>query len=464
MLFNSYNFILAFLPISLLLFYTVNRRCAKGGKIILLLLSVFFICCNGIYHGAVAVGSALTNFFICKQMSGNERHRKSLLTLGILFNVGLLCIFKYIPLAGVSLAFPLGVSFYCFQQIAFLVDQYHESTPVTLMDYSLFVLFYPKAVQGPIPYGGELLPQFQQHSAGGFSFERLSQSLYLFAIGLAKKVLVADSFAIIADYGFGAAKTLTAFEALLTILAYSLQLYFDFSGYSDMAVAVGRMFGFELPVNFDSPYKAKNITDFWRRWHITLSRFLTKYIYIPLGGNRKGVVRTCLNILIVYLVSGIWHGTGATFLIWGLLHALASIAYRLLKKFYDRIPNPIQWLTQFVFINITWVFFRASSLETAGVLLERLWKGKWLFAINVELTESLLQPTFISIAAQFLPVPVVVLLGFAGALGIVVFAKNSTERSRDFHPSIRSLCITYLLLLISILSLAGVSGFLYTNF
>jgi hypothetical protein len=166
----------------------------------------------------------------------------------------------------------------------------------------------------------------------------------------------------------------------------------------------------------------------------------------------------------VYLVSGIWHGTGATFLIWGLLHALGSIAYRLLKKFYDRIPNPIQWLTQFVFINITWVFFRASSLETAGVLLERLWKGKWLFAINVELTESLLQPTFISIAAQFLPVPVVVLLGFAGALGIVVFAKNSTERSRDFHPSIRSLCMTYLLLLISILSLAGVSGFLYTNF
>ena len=464
MLFNSYTFILAFLPVSLLLFYMVNRRCAKGGKLVLLLLSVIFVCCNGIYHGAVAVGSTLVNFVICKQMTGKREQQKGLLTLGILFNVVLLGIFKYIPLAGVPLSFPLGVSFYCFQQIAFLVDQYRESTPVTLMDYSLFALFYPKAVQGPIPYGSELLPQFQQHSTGGFSFERLSQSLYLFAIGLAKKVLVADSFAIIADYGFEAVKTLTAFEALLTILAYSLQLYFDFSGYSDMAVAVGRMFGFELPVNFDSPYKAKNITDFWRRWHITLSRFLTKYIYIPLGGNRKGVVRTCLNILIVYLVSGIWHGTGATFLIWGLLHALASIAYRLLKKFYDRIPNPIQWLTQFVFINITWVFFRASSLETAGMLLERLWQGKWSFAINAELAESLLQPTFISVAAQFLPVPVVVLLGFAGALGIVVFAKNSTERSRDFHPNIRSLCMTYLLLLISILSLAGVSGFLYTNF
>ena len=170
-------------------------------------------------------------------------------------------------------------------------------------------------------------------------------------MGLAKKVLVADKFALIADHGFGVIGSLTAFEALLTILAYTFQLYFDFSGYRDMAVAVGWMFGIDLPLNFNSPYKATNITDFWRRWHITLSRFLTRYIYIPLGGNRRGLLRTCLNILVVYLVSGIWHGTGATFLIWGLLHAAASIAYRLAKEPYDRLPGFLRWGIQFSFIN-----------------------------------------------------------------------------------------------------------------
>lgn len=327
-----------------------------------------------------------------------------------------------------------------------------------------FLYCFPKAVQGPIPYGSELLPQLQDSASRKFQFERFSRCLYLFAIGLAKKVLLADNFAIIADYGFGAIKTLSAFEALMTILAYTFQLYFDFSGYSDMAIAVGGMFGIDLPENFDSPYKAKNITEFWHRWHITLSRFLTKYIYIPLGGNRKGPVRTYINILIVYLVSGIWHGTGATFLVWGLLHAAASIAYRLLKKFYDRIPGAVQWFVQFVFINVTWVFFRAPNLEAVGQLFGRLTVGSWMPAINATLTESLLQPTFISVAARFLPIHTVVLIGFACALAMVVFSKNSNERSQVFRPSIRTFVATYFLLVFSILSLSGVSSFLYTNF
>lgn len=332
------------------------------------------------------------------------------------------------------------------------------------MDYSLFVLFFPKAVQGPIPYSSELLPQLQKAATGGFQFERFAGALFLFYMGLAKKVLLADKFAIIADYGFGAIGTLTSFEALLTILAYTFQLYFDFSGYSDMAVAVGWMFGIDLPVNFDSPYKAKNITEFWRRWHITLSRFLTKYIYIPLGGNRRGFLRTYLNILIVYLVSGIWHGSGFNFLVWGLLHAAASIAYRLLKRPYDRLPGVLQWGIQFAFINVTWVFFRAPSLGAAGALLSRLAAGSWMPGINAELAESLLQPTFISVAAQFLPIHIVVLLGFASALVMVATAKNSTEHSRDFRPGFGSLAATYILLVAGILSLSGVSSFLYTNF
>lgn len=464
MLFNSYSFVLAFLPLSLVLFYTISSRSPQAGKLVLLLLSLIFVSSSGIYHGLIALGSTLVNYCICRQMRTAVAGKKGLLTAGILFNISLLCFFKFAPVFGLSIAFPMGLSFYCFQQIAFLADSYNQAADVSLTDYSIFVLFFPKVVQGPIPYGSELLPRLHRPAEGGFRFERFSSTLYLFAMGLAKKVLLADKFAIIADHGFSSIGMLTSFEALLTILAYTFQLYFDFSGYSDMAVAVGRMFGIELPENFNSPYKARNITDFWRRWHITLSRFLTKYIYIPLGGNRRGTLRTWLNILIVYLVSGIWHGTGATFLVWGLLHAAASIAYRLLKKPYDRLPGPLQWCIQFAFINVTWVFFRAPSLQAAGALLRRLCAGIWTPTINAELAESLLQPTFISLVSQFLPVHITVLLGFAAAMAMVVSAKNSTERSLDFRPGFATLLATYLLLLCSILSLAGVSSFLYTNF
>ena len=309
MLFNSYSFILAFLPLALVLYHIAGKFGSRAGKLVLLACSLFFISSTGPVHGLIALGSILVNFFLCRLMARMPGRKQLLLTAGILFNTMLLCLFKYVP----GLGLPLGISFYCFQQIAFLADSYRKTSDVSLTDYSLFVLFFPKAVQGPIPYGAELLPQLRDMKPG-FRFDRFSRSLFLFSLGLAKKVLLADKFAIIADHGFASIGALTGYEALLTILAYTLQLYFDFSGYSDMAVAVGWMFGIELPWNFDSPYKAKNITDFWRRWHITLSRFLTKYIYIPLGGSRTGTVRTFVNILIVYLVSGIWHGTGMTFL------------------------------------------------------------------------------------------------------------------------------------------------------
>ena len=459
MLFNSYSFILAFLPLVLVLYHIAGKFGSRAGKLVLLACSLFFISSTGPVHGLIALGSILVNFFLCRLMARMPGRKQLLLTAGILFNTMLLCLFKYVP----GLGLPLGISFYCFQQIAFLADSYRETSDVSLTDYSLFVLFFPKAVQGPIPYGAELLPQLRDMKPG-FRFDRFSRSLFLFSLGLAKKVLLADKFAIIADHGFASIGALTGYEALLTILAYTFQLYFDFSGYSDMAVAVGWMFGIELPWNFDSPYKAKNITDFWRRWHITLSRFLTKYIYIPLGGSRTGTVRTFVNILIVYLVSGIWHGTGTTFLVWGLLHAAASIAYRLVKKPYDRLPGALQWCLQFAFVNLTWVFFRAPSLRAAGALLGRLTAGGWTLSINAELAESLMQPTFLSVPAQFIGIHAAVLLAFVGALALVAFARNSRELAQRFRPGWLTLLATYLLLLCSILSMSGVSSFLYTNF
>ena len=276
--------------------------------------------------------------------------------------------------------------------------------------------------------------------------------------------MIADKFGIFADYGFGSISSLTSYEALLTILAYTFQLYFDFSGYSDMAVGIARMFNFDLPANFNSPYKAKNISDFWKRWHITLTRFLTKYIYIPLGGNRKGIVRTYLNILIVYLVSGIWHGTGVTFLVWGLLHGIATVLYRIFKKQFDAVPSVIQWVLTFVFVNITWVFFRADSVDSALALLRQVFVGGWSIQINAALTESLLQPTFISVLSMLATIDVAVLICFVLALVTVVATKNSNEKTLLMRTSMGTLIFTYILLAISILSLSGVSSFLYTNF
>ena len=304
MLFNSHEFILLFLPLALICYFAVNRISSKVGKWTLLLFSIAFVAFQGVYHAVVVIFSTLINFCLNKLMQRTPRskYRKCILAVGVIVNVAGLAVFKYPAVFGGTWMLPLGISFYTFQQIAFLVDCYH-GTKMDFQEYAIFTLFFPKIVQGPIPYAHEILPAFSDETRRRINFENVSKGIYLFAIGLAKKVMIADKFGIFADYGFGSIRSLTSYEALLTILAYTFQLYFDFSGYSDMAVGIARMFNFELPENFNSPYKAKNISDFWKRWHITLTRFLTKYIYIPLGGNRKGKARTYFNKLIVLITS-----------------------------------------------------------------------------------------------------------------------------------------------------------------
>jgi len=465
MLFNSHEFILIFLPVALICYFCMNRTSRTAGKWTLLLLSVVFVAFQGIYHAVVAVLSTLINFGIGQLMHHDSlsKYKKKIFVIGIALNVAGLAVFKYPMMFNGIWMLPLGISFYTFQQIAFLVDCY-RGTNVGFQDHALFTMFFPKIVQGPIPYANELIPAFSDSSRSCFNFENFSKGVYLFAIGLTKKVMIADKFGIFADYGFVNISSLTSYEALLTILAYTFQLYFDFSGYSDMAVGIARMFNFDLPINFNSPYKAKNISDFWKRWHITLTRFLTKFIYIPLGGNRKGLVRTYLNIFVVYLVSGIWHGTGVTFLVWGLLHGVATVLYRIFKKQFDAVPSVIQWVLTFVFVNITWVFFRADSVSSALDLLRQVFVGGWSININAALTESLLQPTLISLMSRLVTFKFAILIWFAVALVMVVAPKNSNEKTLAFRANARSLIFTYILLVISILSLSGVSSFLYTNF
>ena len=467
MLFNSYIFILVFLPIVLLLYFGVNRfKKFALGKWILIAASLVFLGYYSLVGVMILVVSIAINFVMNKWIAkSNGKSKKTLLTIGVVGNVMFLGFFKYTGLFAENIIMPLGISFYTFQQIAYMVDAYRgEVEDCCFGDYLLFVSYFPKLIQGPIAYHNELLPQFRDEEKKQLDFHNFSKGIALFAQGLCKKVLLADNFGKIVDYGYSSITSLNSFEAILVIVGYTLQLYFDFSGYCDMAMGVSGMLNIELPWNFNSAYKAKNISDFWKCWHMTLTRFLTKYIYFPLGGNRKGVLRTYINIMVVYLVSGLWHGVGYTFVIWGILHGAASVLYRVFKKTFDRIPGFIQWTMTFLFINVSWVFFRAPSINDALKVMKQVAVGGWQFAINAELTETLLQPTLISIPSQFLPIQIVIICAVLIAILTCVFLKNNLERMKNFKPTFKWLVAIYVLLVVGIVSLSGVSTFLYTNF
>ena len=402
--------------------------------------------------------------------------RKKIVVLGVVANVLLLGYFKYFDFLiqninqifdssfdYLQIALPLGISFFTFQQISYLVDTSRgEQTGESFVDYVLFVTFFPQLVAGPIVSHDEILPQLASKENKRFRSDNMVQGIIAFSIGLFKKVIVADNLGKIVTYGYQHIPQLNSFEAFLTIIAYTLQIYFDFSGYCDMATGIGLMFNIKLPMNFNSPYKSTTILEFWKRWHITLTRFLTKYIYIPLGGNRKGTIHTYLNIFLVFLISGIWHGAGYTFIIWGILHGLASMLCRVFAKQVSKIPKWINWLLTFIFLNFTWVIFRADSISQAGLLIRRLTVGG--FEINEELTETLLQPTFISVPYQFLPFVFVIIVYIVVSLAVCIFCKNTNELVEKKSTSVQSLLATLCLFILSIISLSGVSTFLYFNF
>lgn len=309
--------------------------------------------------------------------------RKSILTFAILANIGLLAYFKYtdflienINLATnsnielLNLALPLAISFFTFQQIAYLVDSYRKETKeFDFLNYSLFVTFFPQLIAGPIVHHKEMMPQFDNIRNKVINYRNISMGVFIFSIGLFKKVVIADTFAIWASNGFDTAITLNFFEAWATSLSYTFQLYFDFSGYTDMAIGLGLLFNIKLPINFNRPYTAINIQEFWKRWHITLSRFLKDYVYIPLGGNRQSSFRTYRNIMATFILGGIWHGAGWTFIFWGLLHGVGLVIYRFWNKLGIKLWTWLAWLITFNFINIAWIFFRAKKWDDATKVL-----------------------------------------------------------------------------------------------
>ena len=402
-----------------------------------------------------------------------------LLGAGVVFNLGLLGYFKYSDffiinfnrvtggeVALLHLALPLAISFYTFQQIAYLVDSYrHETKEYDFLNYAVFVTFFPQLIAGPIVHHAEMMPQFARLKNKVKNYYHIALGLFIFSIGLFKKVIIADTFAIWATKGFDVAEKLNMLEAWATSLSYTFQLYFDFSGYTDMAIGIALLFNIKLPINFFSPYKATNIQDFWRRWHITLSRFLKAYLYIPLGGNRKGEVRTYINLFATFVLGGIWHGAGWTFVLWGMLHGAGMVIHRAWQKLGFKMNTLLAWFITFNFINITWVFFRAINFDSAMKVLHGMFMGPLILPASLEgYVESIKSLGFtLGHWSQLYKGETYMGIWMFGALMIVLLLPNSMQMRKKFQPNLFFMGLTILFFL-SIFMLYRKSEFIYFNF
>jgi D-alanyl-lipoteichoic acid acyltransferase DltB (MBOAT superfamily) len=374
MLFNSTDFVVGFLPATLAGVYLLALLFGSfEARIWMLVANAFFYAWWNPVFLMLLVGSILMNFFFGAKIRKTQACREWLIA-GLVFNLGLLAFFKYsdflarmigmgLPFGGVEL--PLGISFFTFQQIMFIVDTYREGgAEVSLVDYACFVSFFPHLIAGPIVRPKNIIPQFYNFQPLTNWKQNLVEGLEIVLLGLAKKLVLADGLAQFSDPGFAAAALhdrLTLVEAWVALLAYGLQIYFDFSGYSDMAIGLARMFGIDFPQNFCSPYRARNISDFWKRWNISLSSFLRDYLYIPLGGNRRGEVRRTFNVIATMLLGGLWHGAALRFILWGGLHGAFLILHGWFKRTGIRLPPFLAQAITLAAVLIAWVPFRASS-------------------------------------------------------------------------------------------------------
>ena len=493
MLFNSYIFIFAFLPLSLLIYHGLRQAGLERCSILVLtLLSLFFYGWWNPAYLLLLVPLTVANYVIAKCIIAYRGYRppiaKTLLMIGLAGNMGVLGYFKYanffidnlnalfgLDLFLAQIVLPLGISFFTFQKIAFLMDVYRGKVDhLNLLDFSLFVSFFPQLIAGPIVHHSEVLPQFRQK--GGIPGQYITMGVTIFTIGLAKKVLLADTAALYATPQFVAAAAgakLSFLAAWSGALAYTAQLYFDFSGYSDMAIGAALLFGIKLPVNFASPYKAPSIIDFWRLWHMTLSRFLRDYLYISLGGNRHGRVRRYINLLLTMLVGGLWHGANWTFVIWGGLHGIYLVinyAWRAIRPRiggFHRSINPIEvWFGQaltFVAVVIAWVFFRAADAGTAMGMLYSM-AGLHEMGIMPFDNEALAVIVLLLLIAWLAP-NTQEFTGYVGPTGTYgECAAPATPIRLWWQPTLRWATIMGCLFAIAVASLSRISEFIYFQF
>lgn len=511
MLFNSYVFLLGFLPATLLGFFLFGRVSKTAGALWLAGASVFFYGWWDTRYIPLLAASICGNYWAGAYIArrpGSDKGRRGLF-LAIAANLGLLAYYKYAdffissgnaifalqtPLQHVVL--PIGISFFTFTQIAFVADAYVGKVRETrFIHYVLFVTYFPHLIAGPVLHHKEMMPQFDETSNYRPSAENFAVGVTIFAIGLAKKVLIADSLAVHVSPGFSAgAAPQTLISAWAIALAYTFQLYFDFSGYSDMAIGLSRMFGVRLPVNFNSPYKAENIADFWRRWHMTLSRFLRDYLYIPLGGNRQGPARRRLNLMLTMLLGGLWHGAGWNFVIWGGMHGTFLVLQQLWSGVTARLRvKPATTATKFFSTGLTfaavvfaWVYFRAPDLATANRIAAGM-LGAWGIALPEPVMQALgpIRGVFESVGVSTLAgggaafvevwswIACAALIAFVGPntqellaryRPVLESVRSRAPRALEWRPSRRFALLAGLVLAAGVLSLSRPTEFLYFQF
>jgi len=484
MLFNSYLFIFIFLPISLLVWFFLNHRGKdKAAQVFLVAMSLWFYAYFNYSYIWIILASCCFNFGCSLLIEKFPLQKKRIGVLGIIGNLGILFYYKYfdffieninflfhkdIPLFHILL--PLGISFFTFQQLSYVIDRMKgEAVHYGLLDYLSFVTFFPQLIAGPIVLHTELIPQFQDKEKRKFDVDNFTDGCVQAIMGLGKKVLIADTLGLVVNNAYDYRYYMTTWSVIVFILAYAFELYFDFSGYCDIAMGIGKMFNFDIPANFRSPYRSHSIKEFWNRWHMTLSRFFITYVYIPLGGSRKGKRRQMVNIIIVFLLSGLWHGASWNYVMWGFLNGLGVIVSSLRKK--PSRHKFLSWLGTFSYFLFTLIFFRCESMKDVGIILKGLVNPvgvKFIYdmAQNMNIPELYL---FKQASEMFFPgyQGFVYLAAFILLMIICIFllrGKSPEEIVIEGKYSTKMAVMLAVIFIWSVISLSGVSTFLYFNF
>jgi D-alanyl-lipoteichoic acid acyltransferase DltB (MBOAT superfamily) len=489
MLSNSYSFIFIFLPLVATVYFLLHRYFAvKWPRLFLLLASLCFMSFWNVYFALVLICSVLFNYAGGSALSISTerggRNKKLIFIAAIAANILFLGFFKYsnffldnvnavsaAQIRLLNILLPIGISFYTFMQIAWLTDVYRQGGyRYDFVSYCLYVTFFPYVISGPIVYHKEIIPQLESKQAQKFNIDNLCRGIFIFSIGLFKKTAIADTLAIIANGGFNASSALSFTEAWLTSLSFTMQLYFDFSGYTDMAIGAALIFNINIPANFNSPYKSLDIREFWHRWHITFSRFLRDYIYIPLGGNRSGEIRTLINLMLTFLIGGLWHGAAWTFVFWGFLHGSALVVHRLWIKTGLHLNKVLAWLLTFNFVNITWIFFRAKSWNDALNVLKGMAGINGIF-VSPNLADNHFWQELTVVGIRFgewrdnLPETVTIVYFLCIVLiPFVLLAKNSNQLLEKFSPNWENAMAISVLMACGLLLLNQATVFLYFKF
>lgn len=476
MSFQSLSF-LAFLAVTLGVCLPLGRRNLRWGQAALTLFCLAFYVLGGGWAALLVLlaGAVVTVAAVRYLTSGGktEKQHRAAAAVAIVWHVAVLLVFKYTGFftgGAVDLGWaPLGLSFFTFQQIWCIKEVYTGAfRPEGTGSFLLYDFFFPSVTSGPILKPENFFPQLTQGRFLHPTWEDAAAGVYAIAVGTIKKVLLADPFGVVVNNGWAQLGDLSAPAAWLVILGYTLQLYFDFSGYCDIAAGLARLLGLRLPVNFDSPYRSLSVGEFWKRWHITLTSFLRECVYFPLGGSRKGTVCTYRNIFAIYLISGFWHGAGWTFIVWGLLHGLGQVIERIWGPGRDKLPRWLRWGVTFLFVNVAWVFFRAPDFSGALELLGRAVSGglakpeEWLlsglFSKEIGAVELLIPG-----AADWVNILRVIGLYGIGLL-VALWPRNTITQMDRFRPTLWRGAVLVIGLTWSILSFTGITTFIYSNF